>query len=196
MKRLYEGHLAPRANCNYKLPNSSQYLFSEYLFLYWNHVMVYTSRKLPVRAWACCWCPSLCWGAGGLCLCRRRSGNFSGRVGKQLYSFGEDQGRLPAGLPGEKENQTLRSSPHFFFLNKMMTFPVFWVMKKNTVEFCTCNLQFIFSMPKQYLCRTIGCLWMSCFRPTTWRTWFFFQSNFISFPAMRFQLIDMQVINN
>lgn len=106
------------------------------------------SRKIPVRARTCCWFPSLRWGSCGAVPLQ-----FLCRVRKKLYSFGEDQGRLPAGLPGGKEHQTLRGSPCFFFLKGMMEFPVFWVMKKNTVEFWTCNLQFGFSMPKQYLCR-------------------------------------------
>lgn len=155
------------------------------------------SIKIPVRAWTCSWCPSLCWGGcGAVSLQEEGWGIFLCRVEKKLYSFREDQGRLTALLAGEQEEQTLRNSPYFFFLKKMMAFPIFWVMKKNTVEFWTCNLEFIFSIPRQCMCRTIGYLWMPCFRPTTWRTWSSVQSNLISFAAMRFQLIDMQVINN
>lgn len=37
------------------------------------------------------------------------------RVEKQLYPFGEDQGRLPALLGGELEDQTLAEEQTLFF---------------------------------------------------------------------------------
>lgn len=119
---------------------------------------VYIGEQNPIRAWLCSWYLSRCWGAMGLCLCRRRSGAVSSAEQKSSSSG------LPALLAGELETRPWqRNSPYFFFLNKLMTFPICWETKQKTVEFWSCNLQIILNTTRQYLCRSIGCLWMPYF---------------------------------
>lgn len=57
--------------------------------------------SLPEKLWGCLFC----------------------RVQKQLYCFGEDQGRLPTLMAGELEDHTLtEEQPRFFFILKLVDY--------------------------------------------------------------------------